>query len=133
MLEHEDKPQTEPILHPWSLSAMAVFALNDHYLKYAYTSWLTGKLSDFAGLIFFPLLLELLVKNRQWAVLLTGMGFAMVKLTTVGNQWYNQFYQAFFDLFGWGEMVPLMMDATDCWALMALWIPLKWIPSMDRR
>lgn len=32
-------------------------ALNDHFLKYHFNSWWTGKLSDFAGLFFFPLFL----------------------------------------------------------------------------
>jgi hypothetical protein len=32
--------------------------LNDHLLKSAAPGWLTGKLSDVAGLVFFPLLLQ---------------------------------------------------------------------------
>lgn len=42
-----------------ALAALAVLALNDHWLKGAGIApgWLTGKLSDVAGLVFFPLLL----------------------------------------------------------------------------
>jgi hypothetical protein len=129
--EPPSDPSNEPILHPWTIGAIVVLLLNDQYLKYAYTSWVTGKLSDFAGLIFFPILLEPLVHSRKWSVLLTGMGFASVKMTTMGNMLYNQIYQQFFDLLGWGTQVPLVMDASDCIALLALWVPLKWIP--DRR
>ena len=124
--------QTEPILHPWTIASIVVLFINDQYLKYAYTSWLTGKLSDFAGLIFFPILFEPLVKRRTWSVIITGTGFAMVKLTAVGNAFYNQVYQRLFDILGWGQQVPLVMDATDCIALIALWVPLKWIPQQTR-
>lgn len=36
---------------------MALMALNDHFLKHAYPSWVTGKLSDFLGVFYFPLFL----------------------------------------------------------------------------
>ena len=39
-----------------SLLAIAVLLVNDHLLKARYPSWLTGKLSDFAGLYFAPFL-----------------------------------------------------------------------------
>jgi hypothetical protein len=49
-------------LHPAPLAALVVLALNDHYLKgrHILPQWLTGKLSDFGGLLFFPLLLTAL-------------------------------------------------------------------------
>ncbi len=49
------------LAHPASLLALAVLALNDHVLKAAIPSPLTGKLSDVAGLFFFPFLLTALV------------------------------------------------------------------------
>src|SRR5262245_58340441 len=49
--------QRLPIVHPAALLAIAVLVANDHVLKDAWPGWLTGKLSDFAGLTFFPLLL----------------------------------------------------------------------------
>ena len=63
-LAGEDGPQKRALpagelLHPIPLLAVAVLLLNDHVLKGA--GWLpavvTGKLSDLAGLLFFPLLL----------------------------------------------------------------------------
>ncbi len=47
-------------LHPVPLVALAVLVVNDHVLKGAGPAWLTGKLSDFAGVLFFPLLLTAL-------------------------------------------------------------------------
>ena len=39
------------------LFCVAVLALNDHVLKQRFPGFVTGKVSDFAGLFFFPLLL----------------------------------------------------------------------------
>jgi hypothetical protein len=44
------------LAHPWSLAALALLALNDHMWKGAGPGWLTGKLSDVAGLFYFPFL-----------------------------------------------------------------------------
>lgn len=45
------------LLHPVVLVAIALLVVNDHVLKSAAPSWWTGKLSDLAGLVFFPLVL----------------------------------------------------------------------------
>ncbi|HSO31586.1 MAG TPA: hypothetical protein VLT33_03690 [Labilithrix sp.] len=39
------------------LLAVALLIVNDHVLKHQFPGFVTGKLSDFAGLFFFPLLL----------------------------------------------------------------------------
>jgi hypothetical protein len=44
--------------HPSTLLSITILLLNDHVLKVLYPSWITGKLSDFAGLFFFPILLS---------------------------------------------------------------------------
>lgn len=41
----------------WPLTTVFFMFLNDHFFKYAYPGLLTGKLSDFLGLFYFPLLL----------------------------------------------------------------------------
>ncbi|NJN44377.1 MAG: hypothetical protein HC806_06415 [Anaerolineae bacterium] len=43
--------------HPLSLFSIVILLVNDHVLKVVAPSSLTGKLSDFAGLFFFPFLL----------------------------------------------------------------------------
>ena len=78
---------------PVPLAAAGVLALNDHVLKGAgvLPAWVTGKLSDFAGLFFFPVLLFALSafvhppRHRlHRATILgvaTGAVFAAVKLS----------------------------------------------------
>jgi hypothetical protein len=45
-------------VHPIPLSAVVLMVLNDHYFKAHFSSWWTGKLSDFMGVFFFPLFLS---------------------------------------------------------------------------
>ncbi len=88
-------PPGSELLHPAALAAMVVLALNDHLLKGRAPGWLTGKLSDFAGLLFFPLLLTAAWNTARWAlgrpwrltrraliaaVVATGVGFVVWKL-----------------------------------------------------
>lgn len=47
----------DALLHPVPLVAIGVLLLNDHVLKAASPGFVTGKLSDVAGLVFFPLFL----------------------------------------------------------------------------
>lgn len=60
--EETAKEPTLPLtmlVRPWPVLALIVLAVNDHLLKGSglFPGWFTGKLSDFAGLLFFPLLL----------------------------------------------------------------------------
>ena len=126
-MSQDDK--TAPITHIFSVTSIALLGINDHYLKDVYPSWLTGKLSDFAGMVFFPLLVELLVRNRKIAVALTGLGFTLAKTTVIGNDVYNQFFQYMYSFRGDIRVVPLVMDYTDCIALPFLFIPLFLIPK----
>jgi hypothetical protein len=50
-------PLEYPLLHPVPLFALATLMINDHLLKQYYPGWVTGKLSDIAGMVFFPLFL----------------------------------------------------------------------------
>ncbi len=42
------------LTHPLSLLAIMLLLFNDHWLRYAHPSWLTGKLGDFTWLVFAP-------------------------------------------------------------------------------
>jgi hypothetical protein len=139
------------ILHPVTLAAVGLLLLNDHVLKVAYPGFVTGKLSDIAGLAFFPLLLVglwevLLTALGRWtgptvraviaAVLLTAALFILVKTTDAGSE-------AFGLGLGLGQWVPgavlnvltarpigapdhalVVLDPTDLAALPALAVPL---------
>ncbi len=84
------------LLHPLPLSAVALLALNDHVLKAS--SWapraLTGKLSDFAGLFVFPILLVAIARSIRpvrttptaiAAATLTALVFTAIKLDARAN------------------------------------------------
>ena len=49
------------LIHPLVLLSIVVLLINDHVLKIYSPSWFTGKLSDFAGLFFFPILLSVIL------------------------------------------------------------------------
>jgi hypothetical protein len=61
-------------LHPLPLCALAVLVVNDWYLKGAQVlpGIVTGKLSDFAGLLFFPLLCTALADVALWGAARAG-------------------------------------------------------------
>jgi hypothetical protein len=54
------------LLHPAALLALGALILNDHVLKAAWPGLVTGKLSDVAGLIVFPLFLQGAIEVGQW-------------------------------------------------------------------
>ncbi|MCB2411999.1 hypothetical protein LGT39_03940 [Demequina sp. TTPB684] len=127
------------LAHPVSLVALAVMALNDHVLKEAFSSWWTGKLSDVAGLVFFPALLGVLLAGAAQvasvrgrvrseaasaarlpvvAVAVTAVGFAWVKATPSGASAASDLLTAVA-----GHSV-VRMDVTDLLALPALGLAL---------
>jgi hypothetical protein len=89
------------LLHPVTLAALALLLLNDHVLKAAWPGPVTGKLSDLAGMAFFPILLlsawELVFALRgRWrgptvlalatAVAVTAAGFILIKTVPMAAQ-----------------------------------------------
>jgi hypothetical protein len=87
------------LLAPIPLAAVVVLVVNDRFLKAAAPGWITGKLSDFAGMLFFPLfltaawdLLLFTVARRRadfslnrtkllLAIAATGLAFGAIKLS----------------------------------------------------
>ena len=67
--------------HPVTVVALAVLVINDHVLKAAYPGWVTGKLSDAAGLVLAPPLLAVICRLRgRWvAIVAVGVVFGIVK------------------------------------------------------
>lgn len=121
------------LVHPAPLAAVGLLALNDHFLKGAglLPGAITGKLSDFAGLFFFPLLLAALARllwraargrdiedRRSLAAavaLATALGFSAVKLLPAVNELTAR---------TWGRMV---MDPTDLIALPMVGLAAAWM------
>ena len=56
------------LAHPVALLAIAAVVINDRYLKVSHPGTLSGKFSDFAGLIYFPLLVFAMVEMVRWVL-----------------------------------------------------------------
>lgn len=52
--------------HPAAVLALATWIVNDHWAKAQYPGAVTGKLSDVAGLLVFPLLLVAILDAPRW-------------------------------------------------------------------
>lgn len=63
------------------IAGLLLLALNDHFFKWKFSNWFTGKISDFAGLLIFPMFLQFLFPRlSRVSVLLTGLLFVFWKL-----------------------------------------------------
>ena len=127
------------LLHPVVVGAVAVLALNDHWAKQRWPGLVTGKLSDVAGLVFFPLFLqagwELFATLRgpvvpsfrvaRNAAILTAVVFSAVKLfepASLAYEWGLGVLR--WPLDGTLQPVSLTRDPTDLLALPALAVSL---------
>jgi hypothetical protein len=113
------------LLHPLWLGATLVLALNDHWLKHAdmLPSVLTGKLSDFAGMLVAPALFAALLgvrTRRGWwlAHLAVGSVFAALQLSPACATLWSTLMAAF--AFPW----QVTSDPTDLLALPLLLVSL---------
>ena len=114
--------------HPATIISMGVLLLNDHVLKAQVPSALTGKLSDFAGLFFFPFVVMAFVSlplgklgltARQTAQVsfgLTGVWFALAKCVPGANALTGETVELLL-----GYPVQIVLDPTDVMALVSLW------------
>jgi hypothetical protein len=100
--EHAGESPGDGLLHPLPLFAILVLVVNDHVLKLHFAGFLTGKLSDIAGLAFFPCMLESAYEQLRfraaafapssrvtaWCVLVTGLVFSAVQLWEPASEAY---------------------------------------------
>lgn len=116
---------------PGAVLALVVLALNDHVLKQAWPGWVTGKLSDVAGLVIAPLLLAAVLaalrirRSLPVAIAMTGVGFVVVKASADGAAVANAVWSL-------GFPTAMRADVTDLLALPALgaaW----WLDATVRR
>jgi hypothetical protein len=137
------RPVGALLFHPLTLVSLFVLVLNDHYLKEAFPSALTGKLSDFAGMFAAPLVLysaielvvgRLISRARAQRVLaacvfVVGLGFALPEVWAPADQAYRYGLAALrfpfralhtlLTLGAWPEFRPVVAtaDVTDLLAL----------------
>ncbi|WP_181019641.1 hypothetical protein [Nonomuraea typhae] len=104
------------LCHPATLAATLVLLVNDHVLKQAWPGFVTGKLSDVAGLLVAPALLSLLLLRRAdlTATLLTGTLFTLAKTTQTGAEAASQAWTLI------AGPSRILADPTDLLALPAL-------------
>ncbi|MDX2174269.1 MAG: hypothetical protein SFY56_14295 [Bacteroidota bacterium] len=72
--------KSDLILNPYFLIGLFFLALNDFYLKWEFGNFLTGKLSDFTGLLIFPMFIAFIFPKLSKTVsFLSGLGFIIWK------------------------------------------------------
>lgn len=108
------KTDRQLLSSPGFIISVAILLLNDFLLKAAFGNWITGKLSDFAGLFAFALF---------WTALFPARRPLIVSITAIVFAWWKSAYsQPFID--GWNAL-PLpdldrVVDLTDLLALVVL-------------
>lgn len=149
----------ELLVEPPALVALAVLVINDHWLKTQWPGTLAGKLSDFSGLVVFPLCLIALLefgrrlsrhpvalpRDAPVAVFTCGVGFVFVKATDLGRDAYAwsvgtirwPFEAAVAHLRGVHadqlQPIGVTLDPTDLVALIALVVPYSMILARARK
>lgn len=117
-------PHVRALSHPLTVTSVGILLLNDHVLKATVPSWFTGKLSDFAGLFFFPFVLAavLALPNPilRWparrvlalACGLTALWFSLIKTMPWANALTVTALTQLLD-----QPVQIILDPTDLLAL----------------
>jgi hypothetical protein len=108
------------LTHPVTVAALALLIVNDHLLKAAFPGWVTGKLSDVAGMVVAPPLLAALAglvapragfrRLAAGAIVAVGVGFTIIKMWSYGSTLASE---------AWSLITPSLVraDATDLLAL----------------
>ncbi len=68
---------------PWFAASVVVLLTNDHFLKRWWPGWVTGKLSDVAGVAMLAMFLTLVSRRRGVSFAATALGFTLLK--TIGS------------------------------------------------
>lgn len=106
--------RSELIVHPLFIIGLVVLICNDCFFKWAYANAITGKLSDFAGLLIFPIFFAYLFPRCQrYICSLIGLLFIAWKLP-MANEFIDLLNSV--SIFQFGRVV----DYTDLMALSIL-------------
>lgn len=109
----------------WFIAALALLLLNDYYLKGAYHNWITGKLSDFAGLFVLSVFLVAIWPQRKGTI---AWGIGMMFLI-----WKSPFSQPAIDYWNAFQLIRVerTIDYTDLMAVTILPVVLSHRPSFQ--
>ncbi len=118
-------PFRRSLAHPVPLVAAVILVLNDHWWKASgsFPTWLTGKLSDFAGLFLAPIVVVAVLRAvaprvhrvEAAASLLTAVVFALLKVAAPVCAIYNRW------------VGPAVLDTTDLLALPSCALAWLWM------
>jgi hypothetical protein len=76
--------KTDLILNPFFIIGLFLLMINDFYLKSEFSNFLTGKISDFSGLLIFPMFIAALVPRfKKYISIIIGLGFIIWKLPII--------------------------------------------------
>ncbi|MBQ4819065.1 hypothetical protein [Aquimarina sp. MMG016] len=96
------------------ITGLVILFINDHFLKHYFSNWVTGKLSDFIGILILPFLLTFIFpKFLRWNIIFTGVFFIFWK--SPYSQELINFYNTFAII-----KISRVIDYTDLIALLTL-------------
>lgn len=137
------------MLHPVVVASIAILLANDHVLKQRWPGVVTGKLSDVAGLAFFPVLFfslaeigSILLRRRPpspsvlvGCILATAVAFASAEVVPSFDRLLEATWGALASprdaISGSPSRVTMVADPSDLVALPALWV--AWLVAARRR
>jgi hypothetical protein len=121
------------LAHPTSFISILLLLFNDMVVKYYWPGWISGKLSDLAGLYFFPFLIGVLLslfakhlglhpeKVGKISIAVTGVWFALIKLSPAANHLTSSLVELILD-----TPSNIALDPSDLVASVSL-IPAWWL------
>jgi hypothetical protein len=102
------------LAHPVFLVSLLILLLNDFILKTVFHNYLTGKLSDFAGLLAFPFFWSVLFPKRTKEIHIAVALFFVF--------WKSSFSEAFIDFFGFYRVVDFSDNIALISILVSFWL-----------
>ncbi|MCC9062041.1 hypothetical protein [Flavobacterium piscisymbiosum] len=102
------------LAHPVFLVSLLILLLNDFILKTVFHNYLTGKLSDFAGLLAFPFFWSVLFPKRTKEIHIAVALFFVF--------WKSSFSEAFIDFFGFYRVVDFSDNIALVSILVSFWL-----------
>jgi len=115
MIKQNQTARNSALIFNWIfIGGLLVLAVNDQYLKWTFGNWATGKISDFAGVLIFPMFLQFLFPRiSRMSIIITGLLFVFWKLPASEN---------FIGLYNKAAIIPITrtVDHSDLIALLML-------------
>jgi hypothetical protein len=103
-----------PLAHPVFLLSLLILLLNDLIFKIAFHNYLTGKLSDFAGLLVFPFFWSVLFPKRIKEIHIAVVLFFVF--------WKSPFSEAFVNFFGFYRVIDFSDNIALISILVSFWL-----------